>query len=189
MNIDDNIDSKLLPVYKYYKQRVVELKHLAILGDPWVFLCSSAFIDYLARLVSNNAINGEDYEKFIKDYLIEIDSRYVNFQFQSGMQDLPKQMYLILRCGIIHNFSLNPDETGIKKGGRNTSILVGHNSNGCTHLSKYLDNSNDSIIFTAESFVEDLDKLLDLIFLEKAKSDSTIATNIFQWVTRYPPIG
>ena len=176
-------------IHKYFKNRISEIKDLAVnTGNPWVFLCCSSFIDYLVRLVYDKEANSSDYKKFIIDYLSQIDIRYKDFEYQSGVKDLPDQMYHILRCGIIHSFSLIPDSSSLRKGGRKRSILLAHNKNGETHFKPVTENGYDSVVFTAESFSSDLEKLVDKIFTEIVISDPTIEANIKRWWGKYTPI-
>lgn len=175
-------------IHNYFKERISEIIDLANRGDPWVFLCCSSFIDYLVRATYDKRANASDYKEFIKDYLCSIDMRYKDFQYQSGTKDLPDQMYHILRCGIIHNFSLIPDSSSLRKGGRERSILLAHNRNGATHFKPITENGFDSVIFTAESFATDLKRLVEKIFTEIVVNDSAIETNIKSWWTKFTPI-
>jgi hypothetical protein len=97
-------------------------------------------------------------------------------------------MYHVLRCGIVHGYSLVPDKISISKGGRKRSILLGHRKNCDTHFEKNEENGLDSVVFTAEDFAEDLEKLTDAIFKEMAPKDQNLSKNIVDWYSKYPPI-
>jgi len=79
--------------------------------NPWPFLCASAFIDYLTKMVNGGAAGREKYKQFVSTYLARINPLYVSFRYHSGHQDLPTQLYQILRCGIVHSFSFSPTTT------------------------------------------------------------------------------
>src|SRR5271168_5244509 len=71
--------------------------------NPWPFLCASAFIDYLTKMVNGGQTGRETYKQFVSTYLAKVNSLYVSFTYGSGHQDLPIQLYHILRCGIVHS--------------------------------------------------------------------------------------
>ena len=179
---------EITDIHNYFKNRISEINDLAKRGDPWVFLCCSSFVDYLVRATYDKEANANDYKEFIMNYLSLIDIRYKDFEYQSGAKDLPDQMYHILRCGIIHSFSLIPDSNSLRKGGRIRSILLAHNKNGATHFKAMTESGYDSVIFTAESFAADLEKLVEKIFTEIVIIDSAIEVNIKSWWTKYTPI-
>lgn len=98
-------------IHFYYKERIGEVKRYSSIGDVWVFLMCSVFIEYLVKLVSGKeATNKDDYKHFIGTYLSLIDPRYKNFKYSNGKTDLPDQMYHVLRCGIVHGFSFIADK-------------------------------------------------------------------------------
>lgn len=181
----------LSDIHNYYKQRIGEVIRFANefgSGDLWAFVMSASFIDYLVKLVNNKESSAQLYKEFVRIYLSEINPLYRDFVFNSGHQDLPEQMYHVLRCGMIHSYSLVPDSKSLTKGGRVRSILLVHRKNGYTHFDKYSDNNLDSVLFTVEDFAEDLEKVLDKIFLDLAPNDPALSTNILVWVTTQPPI-
>lgn len=138
--------------------------------------------------MNNKKTNREDYIRVIECYLKKVDARYVDFQFKSRKKDLPAQMYFILRCGIVHKFSLVPGQEEIKNGGRPRSILLSHRKNGNTHFKEYTKNGMDSVVFTAEDFAEDLEKLVKLIFDVEVPKNPNLEKNIENWVSKFPPI-
>lgn len=97
-------------------------------------------------------------------------------------------MYHILRCGIIHRNSLVPDSASLKRNGRSRSIMLGQRCNGNVHFMKHDQGTIDSVIFTVEDFAEDLEKVLDEIFIDLAPKDIKLSQNIIDWVSKYPPI-
>ncbi|MCB0521352.1 MAG: hypothetical protein H6577_24155 [Lewinellaceae bacterium] len=179
----------LTDIHQYYKARIKEVQKYANSGDPWAFLMSAAYIDYLVKMVYNAEPSTNRYYKdFIRDYLSLINIQYRDFIYTNGLQDLPDQMYHVLRCGIVHGYSLVPDALSIRKGGRIRSILLAHNKNGAIHFTKYNQDGLDSVIFTAEEFAKDLESVLDEIFLNLAPTNTSLENNILEWVRKYPPI-
>jgi hypothetical protein len=178
-------------IYNYYKTLIEDIKEFAYngQGDLLTFLMCSSFIDFLVKMVYDKESKSSDYKKFIRDYLSQIDSRYKDFTYTvRNRQDLPEQMYHILRCGITHSYSLVPDSNSVSKGGRPRSIMLGQRKNSNTHFMKYDQNGYDTVIFTVEDFAEDLRKVLDKIFIDLAPNDQQLSSNILSWVNKYPPL-
>ena len=174
--------------YHYYKDRISEVSKFSSWGDVWVFLMCSSFIEYLVKMVNNeDKVGSKKYIAFIREYLTIVDPRYSTFKYNNGECDLPEQMYYILRCGIVHSFSLIPDTKGKKKNARARSILLSHEKNGGVHLERF-NGSIDAVIFTAEGFCRDLDSLVEYIFKKHAFENKEIEENIISWLTHYPPI-
>jgi hypothetical protein len=176
-----------------------ELSPICSKEDPWVYLCLSVLIDYLSRLSfgvqydsrGKELIPGrEEYIRFVEDYF---PNRYRTFRYVSGSGYLPRQMYLLLRCGIVHSFSLVPDEQSTKQGARGRSIVLIHGreaqSEGYRHLDNYpgLRGDLDAALFVAADFFSDV-KAAAYELLTKAATDPAIAKNVLSWFTKYPPI-
>lgn len=182
----------LSKIHDYYGKMIDQVQLFAMTfgsGDLWTFLMCSSYVDYLVKMVNNTEETGSnDYKEFIRLYLFQIDKRYKDIKYKSGTQDLPEQMYHVLRCGITHSFSLIPDKKSTSKGGRPRSIVLGHRKQGEIHLTPYTENGNDSEIFTIEDLPADLKKVLDLIFKDIAPTNSLLENNILNWVKTYPPI-
>jgi hypothetical protein len=182
-------------IESYFKARIDELRDLANRGDPWVFLCASSFIEYLAKMVFGKSTTATDYKIFLKKHFFRICPEYARFTYSSGKSDLADQMYHVLRCGIVHSFSLIADPRARTKNGRDRSILLAHRKNGATHLDHIVDAGQnpeiDAAVFTAEDFIEDISKVMENI-LEESRGGSTSArhlrNNIETWLDQYPPI-
>lgn len=180
----------ILEIHNYFKNRVSEIKVICECVNPWGFLCCSAFIDYLVNAIYKKS-NATNYKDFIIKYLSEINHLYADFEYSKDKKkDLPEQMYYILRCGIVHSFSLVPDKKAKKNGGRQRSILLSHdkNNDGYTHLEAFTKGDFDSVIFTAESFASDLEKLVEKIFTEIVVKKPEIKENIISWWGKNKPI-
>ncbi len=173
-------------IKKYFVNRCSEIVSLSLRGDPWVFLCGAAMIDYLTNMTTGSSTRTK-YIKFINEHLSDVNNQYKDFQYKGGSIDLPTQMYVILRCGIVHSFSFVPNQQGVANGGRIRSILLAHESNGHTHFEAYTKNGMDSVVFTAEQFSKDIKSVIEVIF-NKAKTDSRLENEIINYVTKHPPI-
>ncbi len=176
----------------YFRERVNELRRACADGTPWVFLCASAFIEYLSKLVNGEDKGRDGYKKFVKDYLSQANPLYRDFVFKNGQCDLDVQMYYVLRCGIVHSFSLIPDDRARKAHGRDRSIVLCHarerDEHGWKHLMPYpppeiKSTVNDAVLFVAEDFVDDIGKVTELILTE-----ANLQGNIEKWLDRHPPI-
>jgi len=176
----------LAEIENYFDKRCDEIISLSLRGDPWVFLCISAMIDYLTNMTTGHSTRLK-YIKFIEEYLSEINTLYKDFQYRNGSIDLPTQMYVILRCGIVHSFSFVPNQQGLINGGRIRSILLAHEKNGHTHFETYTKNRMDSIVFTAEQFSKDIKSVVTFIF-NKARSNQQLGNKITNYVISHPPI-
>lgn len=172
----------------YFKARAEEIHTMSSTGTPWEFLCASAFIEYLSKLVVGQDKGGQGFKDFVENYLGEINDKYKTFTYISGCQDLKVQMYHILRCGIVHAFSFIPNSASSSRGGRLRSIVLCHKNSGNTHLSSYTSTkAPDAAVFVAEDFAEDIKNVVEYIFNE-AKTDTTLADNIITWWGKQPPI-
>ena len=172
----------------YFKARAEEIYKMSSTGTPWEFLCASAFIEYLSKLVNGQDKGGRGFKDFVEDYLGAINDKYRTFIYLNGSRDLKEQMYHILRCGIVHAFSFIPDSASLKNGGRARSIVLCHKNSGNTHLSNHTSASApDAAVFVAEDLAGDIKNLVEYIF-NKAKTDTTLANNIITWWGMQPPI-
>lgn len=153
-------------------------------ANPWPFLCASALVEYLTKMVNGGRSGAQEYKQFVETYLARVDQRYKTFKYTGGQQDLPAQMYHVLRCGIVHSFSLIPDAATTAHGGRLRSIVIAHEG---SHLSNYTEKGLDAALLVLHDFVIDLEKVLKRIFVA-AKEDSSLRANIETHLLEHPPI-
>jgi hypothetical protein len=181
-------------IEKYFMARAKEIQVIAKDGTPWGFLCGAAFLDCLSKLAEGQDRRRQGYKDFVRKYLKAINPAYSAFKYANGKADLPEQLYHVFRCGILHSFSLVPDATSAKQGGRRRSIVLCHRKEakrmGITHLSRYSTPIiPDACVFVAEDFVKDLKRVTALLFGPKArKIDPDITTKMKTWVKQQPPI-
>ena len=172
----------------YFRARVKELKVLSQNGTPWEFLCMAVFIEYLSKLVYGRDRGQQGFKNFVIDYLAKINPKYQDFKYKNGNHDLNQQMYHILRCGIVHSFSLVPDDKSTKYGGRLRSIVIAHKKSGHLHLAPYSSSdAPDAAIFISEDFANDIERVVDYIFTQ-SKPGSQLTRNIEKWFNAQPPI-
>ncbi|HEX7287664.1 MAG TPA: hypothetical protein VF532_15860 [Candidatus Angelobacter sp.] len=183
-------------IEQYFKNRIQELKQIATRGDPWIFLNASSFIEYLAKMRLGRTTTRRDYKDFLKQYFFQVCPRYGNFKYRSAKLDLADQMYHVLRCGVVHSFSLFADPQARVHGGQDRSIVLAHRLEGKAHLSPFVNNRRkpkiDAAIFVAEDFVEDIERVTETLFKESKKrtpDGRELRQNIRRWVKQFPPIG
>ena len=153
-------------------------------ANPWPFLCASALVEYLTKMVNGGPSGAQKYKQFVKTYLAGVDPRYKAFTYAGGQQDLPVQMYHVLRCGIVHSFSLIPDATATASGGRTRSIVIAHEGR---HLSPYRENGTDAALLVLHDFVMNLENVIKQSFLA-ANTDARLRANIEKHLRDHPPI-
>jgi hypothetical protein len=170
------------------------LKNVCSRKGPLGFLCLAALIDYLSKLTygrPEGLPESDRYMNFIKEFF---PARYKNFQYKSGQRDLPRQMYYVLRNGIVHSFTLVPNEKGKDRGGRIDSIVLCHRReakrDGYFHLRNYKDQQgrfDDAPLIVMEEFLEDT-KTAAYRLIKKANKKASLRKNILDWYTKNPPI-
>lgn len=159
--------------------------------NPLVFVVASVFIGYLSNLVHNKDGTAKQYQHFVVSYLSKINHRYRTFVYhfanKATTQDLPLQMYHVLRCGVAHSYSLVPNQRGVNAGGRIRSIMLAHKIAQTPHLSHVTHNNQPACVFVAESFAADIEKTLVLVF-RQARRNAALAKRMMSWMQKHPPI-
>jgi hypothetical protein len=197
MRIAMNLDE----ARRYFMDRAVEIQAECSHRSPWVFLNAAAYIEYLARATihplkdpsladtrKNRKPDGAVYAEFVTTWLGRVRKEYASFTYKDGQQDLPEQMYRVLRCGLVHSFSLIPDEQDGRKDERSRTIVLGHRFDGSqAHLSSYEEGDLDGAVFVAEDLAEDLIVVTGLLFGEAAKDDD-LAHLLQDRLDKHPPL-
>jgi hypothetical protein len=146
-------------------------------------------LEYLAKMGEGNGPKA--YKEFIRNYL---RPAYSAFAFADG-GNLPDQIYHVLRCGLVHSFSLTPDKTGKRSGGRNESIIIAYNGE---HLEKYplkIDSPlyispshhQDAVWFVFPEFCNDIEAAIKRVF-SAAQSDMDLRGRMEKHLTENPPV-
>ncbi len=173
---------------------------LNLQGTPWAFVGAAAMIDYCARLQNGGHTDKWQYIAFIRKYF---PADYRDFEYRRNhrrryktaagsiaksntKKDLPEQMYYILRCGLVHAYSLVPSETERKNGGRKRSITLIHRADQIQdHLTNFelRPHVTDAAYFVAEDLIADLQTAIRALF-----NDRTVRENIRNALLKQPPI-
>lgn len=164
--------------YSYIMNHCKALLKTAEQSDPWVFVCAALMIEYLAKMTGHE----KSYSSFISSYLAKVDCRYRDFKYSKANQNLPEQMYFVLRNGLIHSFTLKPNRIN---SGKMNSILLSHTDE---HFSHRTDNNLDACVFNAYSLVNDLCTVIDNIY-ESALTDTDLNAKIKIFWQQNPPLG
>ncbi|HUW98182.1 MAG TPA: hypothetical protein VMV40_04965 [Acidiferrobacter sp.] len=183
-----DLGTELAEAKRYFDDRADELLAMCGMGNAWVFVCAAAMVEYLVKLVTGGKAGRGHYIAFVDRYMAQTRAEYRNFTYVSGAQDLPTQMYVILRCGIVHSFSLIPDGAATDNGGRPRAIVLAHRAEGQPHLSSFASpNAPDAACFVAEDFIEDIKTTAGIIFYAAA-TDTALRANIETQWRNHPPI-
>lgn len=150
-------------------------------ASPWPFMCAAAMLEYLAKMAIGNGRAA--YIRFIRDFLRQ---EYRDFEFACGKKDLPEQMYHVLRCGLVHSFSLTPDKNQ-NKDGRCESIVLAHQGSHLDTFPSIGGHHLDAVWFVFGDFAEDIQRAIENVFA-KAKSDSSLRSRIESQLARSPPV-
>ena len=195
----------LSKIRDYFVDRIGELESDCGNGTPWVFINAAVMLEYLSNLVVDPSgktdcarylefINGDWLPAAYKDFLYNTEHDGLNGPTR---QDLPLQMYCVLRSAMVHSFSMIPDSTfwsdhkrasstSPTKYARRGSIVICHASSRNEHLSNF--KTQDAACFVAEPFVADIRAAIEKIFAT-ANNDESLRERIEQVVNARPPLG
>lgn len=177
-------------------------------------MCACVILEVLVRMVNGRGagdIQLKEYEKFARRWLptywsfVYRQKTVTITQHKKGgviikkrrRKSLPSQMYLILRCGLVHTFSFVASKKQFEKGGRTRSIwMVSQaeaNAAGQAHLTRFsrtnpLPAVEDACYFVGERFIEDLVNAVDAIF-DEATTNKKLRDNIEKHLNLQRPIG
>jgi len=182
----------ILEAKNYFHDLISAAKKYCADHTPLPFILGACFIDYFCKMVEGEDKKKTGYKGFVKKYMKGVREEYATFKYANGTQDLPVQMYHVLRCGVVHSFSLIPDKKVNKQPGRDHSIALCHKAEAeqkrLRHLSPYSGPWNlDAALFVIEDFLDDLLAVNELIY-NKAIADRTLRDKIEGWLRVSPPI-
>lgn len=170
----------------YLQMQFDQLDHICKSPSPWIFVCLSAFIDFLSQMEDPHQSNiRQRYINFISKWY---PAKYRNFTYRNGNTDLAEQMYVILRSGLVHSFSLTPDPNRPGTSGRWRSLYLAHQASGLKHLGR-ADKSLgiDAAILIAEEFLQDTKNVAKRL-IRKARRNRSLRQNIIYFLTNQPPV-
>ena len=199
-------------IRQYFIDRAKELVSLASGGAVWPFICCSTFIEYMAKMSVDpttvrqrrNAYGTQHptddgvYVTFINQYF---PAKYNNFHYTNQMlvnepffggrinvrtdKCLPYKMYSVLRCGLVHGFSLIDDKSPMSFP---RSIFIEHRGESQSqHLEHKSDAQHDAALFISEDFAQDILKVTKELF-NKAKNDMVLKKRIVEYYHNKPPV-
>jgi hypothetical protein len=174
-------------VKKYYEDRFNELKKMSenkAVPGIWVFVCASTFIEYLSRLVQDYQTGQErkNYTYFVKTFFeakyrdcsqftppVVINSRNGNPLSLNNDEIIPAMMYVVLRCGLVHQFSIHSNSLPSNFEER---IALGEESNNipCGHFGFATSQTKNVLVLTKEGLIKDIGYALNEVF----KTGSTV---------------
>jgi len=174
---------------RYFEARAGEIRSHCGSGSAFVFIEECVLLEYLASAEAGKAATAATYKAFVSNWLGRVRPAYRDFAFRDGQQNLPAQMYYVLRCGLVHSFSLTPDAKGQSAGGRDRSIVLSHRSDGRRHLTRYPKRAKapDAVLFVAEDFADDLRSVVRILF-DEAKRDGMLRGRILGRMRDHEPL-
>lgn len=182
--------AKLNTARDYLIAEINSLRHIK--GTVWIFVGAATMIDYLASLSLGRPAGRSGYIAFIREWM---RPEYNNFEYaqkhrkpgtgiiRGGRRvarritksDLPEQMYYMLRCGLVHGFSLVPTHQESVNGGRERSITINSRLDSIRDRKAHLEPFNkvpliiDSIYFVDEDLLDDLVEATNKLFADHRK--------------------
>lgn len=186
-------DKELRRIRADWRSTMLAVRRLARDGshrNPLVFVVASAAIEYLGKLYYAKS-GAATFKKFVSRRLARTNKKYRTFRYRLGkgkvVRDLPTQIYHVLRCGIVHSYSLVPDEMARSNGGRDRAVVLVHRASKVPHLSHWFHEGQPTCVLVAEDLVGDLTTVLEETFKE-ALSNKALAQRIRMWSRKHPPI-
>jgi hypothetical protein len=158
--------------------------------SPDAFIAGAAVLDTMAQAAisrrrSGGAIkpDGVRFAEFVRKFM---RPEYASFRYAGGQQDLPEQMYAILRSGLIHGRSLapNPPANGKRPIGRVDSIIL---DRAGTHLYPWQDADRDAAVFVFSTFVTDIEAAIRRVFV-RAANESGLQVLVERYLHDHPPV-
>jgi len=175
-------------------------------GTFWIFIGISTLIEYLARLEKGGSLGNkrtkkmppppdsmEEYASFIRrrfpkrkkyksfEYVLSSPTPGANLRntgkpIPLTRKDLPEQMYYVMRCGLVHSFSLAVSSRERKNGARPRSITINSRLDAKAAGMRHLDNFSrppevtDAAYFVDEDLLDDLITAIKNLFRDNSPS-------------------
>lgn len=179
---------KLESLKNHLKDIIIYMRDTKSAGTACRFIVPCCFLDYLTKLYFGKSTASKHYIEFVEKILKKVNVNYKDFKYKNGETDLPNQIYYVMRCGLVHSFSLTPEKKyKNKNSGRTQSIVLADETDvNLNHLAPFSnDKIKDACIFKLEVFINDLEKVLDKLF-KIAEHDLKIQENILNWSKECP---
>ena len=173
----------------YCLDRIEELRSILNGGTAWGFLGAAAFVDFLSRLRFGKATGQTQYKAFICEFFPDHyrGKRFARTHISDEYDTLPSQFYHILRCGVLHSFSLSVDEKSEGKGWTSSVIISTNGKHGdreYRHLDSFTEGDYDAIVLIGDELANDLVKTVDRMF-----DAEDVRKNSVKWWTKCKPLG
>jgi len=162
-------------------------------GSAWDFVLMGCLVDIISRINYNNLNSSlKRTSKLFDDRLPQYREAFYNIP--KRINDVPEQIYMVMRCGLVHSLSLVPDKNLIdrkqyKDHWRKGSLLLTHRGN---HLQMRTRTYNGHLIDACQldysTMLEDMQSALDAIF-QDAEHDTALSAHIEKFVSENPTLG
>ncbi|AOW47956.1 hypothetical protein A4S02_14040 (plasmid) [Acetobacter ascendens] len=184
----------------YLNDRILELKtaqHIKskddrLNGSIWDFVLMGCLVELVAKLNCVDSINTfEKVSKLFDERLPKYRAPFYNTP--EKINDVPEQIYMVMRCGLIHSLSLIPDKKVkdkdiYKRHWREVSLVLTHRGN---HLKMGKTPHNGSLVEVCQldysTMLDDMQTALDAIF-QDAKHDTALSSHIEKFVKENPTL-
>lgn len=162
-------------------------------GSIWDFVLMGCLVDVISRINYNNIKSSiKRTSKLFDDRLPKY--REVYYNKPKIINDVPEQIYMVMRCGLVHSLSLVPNKDymtskSYENHWRKGSLLLTHRGN---HLQMRTRIHNgepiDACQLDYSTMLDDMQSALDAIF-QDAKQDTTLSDHIETFVRENPTLG
>lgn len=159
----------------YLKDRIEELKYMADStipkhNNPWCINSALEFIDFLCSHCNDSKTTGTDFPDFINRWIYPNTNIVVTANNKNiSLADI---LYVVARCGGVHNYSTSPYQNWNKSKAYKNTIFITNNTEkepNEYHLEIVNVNLQDGnsphqgIIIVAEDFIEDIESCVNKI--------------------------
>jgi len=173
----------LTEVKSYCDSRLGEIRSVIRVSPAFGFVCMAAFVEFLSKLYSGKDGKADGYIDFIRE---TFPPKYISCRFNSGDYDLPDQIYKTFRCGMLHAFSLTPDEPN-RGSNKVRTIVISHDGKygekQYKHLDKFQENGFDAVVLIADDFCNDIQ-----LAMNKFLTDSSYYNKVTGRIKQQPPL-
>nr|WP_128081132.1 hypothetical protein [Acetobacter persici] len=163
-------------------------------GSIWDFVLMGCLVEIVAKLNCTHKVSSTLHKisKLFDDRLPQY--RIPSYKTHNNIKDVPEQIYMVMRCGLIHSLSLVPDRTykerkNYKKHWREWSLLLTHKGN---HLQMMTWKPNgqpiEACLLDYSTMLDDMQTALDAIF-QDAVNDTALSAHIETFVKENPMLG
>ncbi|WP_264812677.1 hypothetical protein [Gluconacetobacter sacchari] len=187
---------------EWLNERIMELRTAQSIKTPedrlngsiWDFVILGCLIEVVSKL--NSERTGKSTFQVVRKLFDERLPKYRNIKYEKPVSanDLPEQLYMVLRCGLVHGLSLRPDEK-VRNSGRykpywrENTLTLWHRGNHL-HINRIIFNGQewDRVNIDYDSLLEDIQKALNNIF-EDGRKNNEKGKIITDFIMENPGVG